>query len=105
MERVAGNPPQGGQPFGGERLGEDVRRTGSTSLASYGGGELQFHSAKQVQVSARARPLPSAVLPGLAPGQRAFWGILASAALLSLGAPFWFNMLKTLSNLRPVPAN
>jgi hypothetical protein len=34
-----------------------------------------------------------------------FWGILASAALLSLGAPFWFNMLKTLSNLRPVLAN
>ncbi len=34
-----------------------------------------------------------------------FWGILGSAALLSLGAPFWFNMLKTLSNLRPVLAN
>jgi hypothetical protein len=33
------------------------------------------------------------------------WGILASAALLSLGAPFWFNMLKTLTNLRPVLAN
>jgi hypothetical protein len=33
------------------------------------------------------------------------WGTLASAALLSLGAPFWFNALKTLSNLRPVLAN
>lgn len=32
------------------------------------------------------------------------WGILASAVLLSLGAPFWFNMLKSLSNLRPVVA-
>ena len=32
-------------------------------------------------------------------------GVLASAALLSLGAPFWFNMLKTLANLKPVPAN
>jgi hypothetical protein len=31
-------------------------------------------------------------------------GVLASAALLSLGAPFWFNMLKTLTNLRPVVA-
>jgi hypothetical protein len=31
-------------------------------------------------------------------------GILASAALLGLGAPFWFNMLKTLTNLRPVLA-
>jgi len=33
------------------------------------------------------------------------WGILASAALLSLGAPFWFNTLKTLMNLRPVVAH
>jgi|SRR5664280_368011 len=33
-----------------------------------------------------------------------FWGTLASAALLSLGAPFWFNMLKDLSNLRPILA-
>ena len=28
-------------------------------------------------------------------------GILVSAALLSLGAPFWFNTLKSLTNLRP----
>lgn len=32
-------------------------------------------------------------------------GIIASAALLSLGAPFWFNTLKTLTNLRPALAN
>jgi hypothetical protein len=31
-------------------------------------------------------------------------GVLASAVLLSLGAPFWFNTLKTLLNLRPVLA-
>lgn len=30
-----------------------------------------------------------------------FLGVVASAGLLSLGAPFWFNMLKTASNLRP----
>jgi hypothetical protein len=29
------------------------------------------------------------------------WGILITAAFLSLGAPFWFSALKTLSNLRP----
>jgi hypothetical protein len=34
-----------------------------------------------------------------------FWGILASAALLSVGAPFWFNALKTLTSFRPVLAN
>jgi hypothetical protein len=31
-------------------------------------------------------------------------GVLTSAALLSLGAPFWFNLLKTASNLRPAIA-
>lgn len=29
-----------------------------------------------------------------------FWGMVFSAALLSLGAPFWFNALKSLANLR-----
>ena len=32
------------------------------------------------------------------------FGVLASAGLLSLGAPFWFNALKTLTNLRPTIA-
>jgi hypothetical protein len=31
-------------------------------------------------------------------------GILITAGLLSLGAPFWFNVLKALSNLRPLLA-
>jgi len=31
-------------------------------------------------------------------------GILATVALLSLGAPFWFNLLKSLANLRPALA-
>lgn len=31
-------------------------------------------------------------------------GILLTAALLSLGAPFWYNMLKSLTNLRPLVA-
>lgn len=34
-----------------------------------------------------------------------FWGVFFSAALLSLGAPFWFNALKTLSSLRPILAS
>jgi hypothetical protein len=32
-------------------------------------------------------------------------GVLVTGALLSLGAPFWFNTLKTLSNLRPILAS
>jgi hypothetical protein len=35
---------------------------------------------------------------------RHFFGILASVALLSLGAPFWFNALKTATTLRPIVA-
>jgi len=38
-------------------------------------------------------------------GKRHFLGILISAAFLSLGAPFWFNLLKTLGNLRPTLAS
>jgi len=36
---------------------------------------------------------------------RNFLGTMVSAVLLSLGAPFWFNALKSLSNLRPILAN
>ena len=32
-------------------------------------------------------------------------GVFVTIGLLSLGAPFWFNTLKSLSNLRPVVAN
>jgi hypothetical protein len=34
-----------------------------------------------------------------------FLGVLATTALLSLGAPFWFNALKTMTNLRPIVAS
>jgi hypothetical protein len=34
-----------------------------------------------------------------------FFGVLFSAVLLSLGAPFWFNTLKTLSGLKPILAS
>jgi ABC-type Na+ efflux pump permease subunit len=33
-----------------------------------------------------------------------FWGTLITAFFLSLGAPFWYNALKQLSNLRPAIA-
>jgi hypothetical protein len=37
-------------------------------------------------------------------GMRNFLGVLLTAGLLALGAPFWYNALKTLANLRPVVA-
>ncbi len=36
---------------------------------------------------------------------RHWGGVMVSIAMLSLGAPFWFNLLRSLSNLRPVLAN
>jgi len=49
-------------------------------------------------------PYPTPFYNYWTPSWLHFWGILGSAALLSLGAPFWFNMLRTLSNLRPILA-
>lgn len=49
-------------------------------------------------------PYPTPIYNYWTPSWLHLWGVLASAALLSLGAPFWFNMLKTLSNLRPTLA-
>ena len=37
--------------------------------------------------------------------RRHWGGVIVSIALLSLGAPFWFNLLRSLSNLRPILAN
>jgi hypothetical protein len=34
-----------------------------------------------------------------------FFGVLFSAMLLSLGAPFWFNVLRQATSLRPIVAN
>lgn len=42
--------------------------------------------------------------PGIRPTPQELPGLLVAAALLSLGAPFWFNALKTLTNLRPLVA-
>jgi hypothetical protein len=39
------------------------------------------------------------------PSNLHFWGILFSAGLLSLGAPFWYNALKSLSALKPTVAS
>jgi hypothetical protein len=45
------------------------------------------------------------------PNERGIWwfnhlfGLLLTAGLLTLGAPFWFNLLKNLTSLRPALAN
>jgi hypothetical protein len=49
-------------------------------------------------------PSPYSLWP-LFNGKQNLLGILITAAFLSLGAPFWFNALKSLSNLRTVLAD
>jgi hypothetical protein len=50
------------------------------------------------------QPYPGLFSPSWFGPRRHLLGMLASAALLSLGAPFWFNLLKSLTNLRPALA-
>jgi hypothetical protein len=47
----------------------------------------------------------SCYYPPLAHYLRHLIGVLMTAGLLALGAPFWFNLLKNLMNLRPAVAN
>jgi len=47
----------------------------------------------------------SPVYRGWFPTRQPFWGIVASATLLSVGPPSWFNMLRTYSNLRSILTN
>ena len=66
---------------------------------------LNFALENQLSFHLVPDPYPDPVYRNWVPTEHAFWGILASVALLSLGAPFWFNLLKTMSNLRPILAN
>ena len=72
-------------------------RTAATNLDFALKNQLSFHLVPD--------PYPDPIYRNWVPTEHTFWGILASAALLSLGAPFWFNLLKTMSNLRPILAN
>lgn len=66
--------------------------------------QLQFEGIRQKLSDAGFQLIPSPY-PGFHyKGTQNILGILITAALLSLGAPFWFNTLKALSNLRPLAA-
>jgi hypothetical protein len=88
-------------------------------------GTLEQGAAVQAQVDASARDKAFAdlkeridstgfeLLPknwfARWPGEKLWWvnhlfGLALSAGLLTLGAPFWFNLLKNLTNLRPAVA-
>ncbi len=66
--------------------------------------QLNTLLSNQLMVQLLPQPYPVPFYKNWSLRNRVFWGIIASAALLSLGAPFWFNVLKNLSNLRPLLA-
>jgi hypothetical protein len=71
------------------------------------GSAARLQSLLDQQLSFRLipDPYPSPFYEYWKPGWSHLWGILVSGILISLGAPFWFNALKTLCNLRPTVAS
>jgi hypothetical protein len=68
---------------------------------------LRNQTMNQTIGSILNRPRPGEVFFGTADGNldwRHLAGVLLSGALLTLGAPFWFNALKSLTGLRSVVA-
>jgi len=67
--------------------------------------KLIDHSASLKRELARSEfQLIPETWPGWTPTRRELPGLLIAAAFLSLGAPFWYNMLKKLASLRPLLA-
>ncbi|HTA92222.1 MAG TPA: hypothetical protein VK745_21735 [Polyangiaceae bacterium] len=74
----------------------------SSTFATFTGLIGQAKGIQTELGSAQFQLIPSPY-PGLN-FDKHIWGIIASAVLLSLGAPFWFNLLSSASSLRPVLA-
>jgi hypothetical protein len=66
---------------------------------------LQSLLTEQMSFRLIPEPYPDPFYEYWKPGWSHLWGILLSGILISLGAPFWFNALKTLCNLRPTVAS
>jgi hypothetical protein len=70
-----------------------VRDLAVNSIQSLPNGQFQFHLVPD--------PYPHPFYTYSTPSWLHLVGVMISSLLLSLGAPFWFNILKTLTNLRP----
>ena len=77
-------------------LSQALLRASAASLRSILDDKLKFQLIPD--------PYPQPFYNYWTPSWLHLWGVIASAALMSLGAPFWFNVLKSMSNLRPVVA-
>jgi hypothetical protein len=89
--------------------------TSQPNVVATAGGEYRkkviavlYSHANRIQQSlakAGLQLIPDPYDPLRFNGRRNVAGILLAAAFLSLGAPFWFNALKNLSNLQTVVAS
>jgi hypothetical protein len=67
--------------------------------------KLLDHSASMKREIARSEfHLLPEEWPGWKPAKHELPGLLVAVALLSLGAPYWYNVLKNLASLRPLLA-
>ncbi len=82
-------------------LGEADEASGTARLTAL---QTQAETIQRELQNSKFQLVPTPY-PGLTfTSWRDFLGVLMSAALLSLGAPFWFNFLKTAVSLRPLLA-
>ncbi len=86
-----------------DKAHETIGSTGSEDLeALLGRTDSVTERLKETQLQLIPDKYPN--VDAFNPLKKDFWGVLAMAGLLSLGAPFWFNVLKSLSSLRPIIA-
>jgi len=79
----------------------NLRRMENTQPADLGGDVAKIQS---ILASTGLQIIPDYSSLTWADYRKSFFGMLITAAFLSLGAPFWYNGLKTFLNLRPVLA-
>jgi hypothetical protein len=86
--------------------GSDVPATESAAMMQLTNAANDFRGIlnDKLQIQLVPHPYPQPFYNYWTAGWTHFWGVAATAALLSLGAPFWFNVLKGMANLKPVVA-
>ena len=88
-----------------------AQQVAATNPADRNAVQTETQNAKDVSAAAAQAGFQilawrwPAGFPDRASALKYLLGVLMTAALLSLGAPFWFNALKSMTNLRPIVAS
>jgi hypothetical protein len=96
-------PPAAPAPAGTKAAAPAEAKTEAPKPGDVQDLKRQADSIKKTLDDTGLRLIPDPY-PGLKYSAKEISGLLVAAALLSLGAPFWFNTLKNLSSLRPLLA-